>query len=33
MKGWAVIVGIVVVMLTFAGFLAMHVMRLAGNVK
>ena len=31
MKGWAVVLGIVIVMLTFAGFFAMYVMRLAGN--
>jgi hypothetical protein len=30
-KGLAVIAGIVIVMMTLAGFLAMHVMRLAGN--
>jgi hypothetical protein len=31
MKGLLVIAGIVVVMMTFAGFFAMYVMRLAGN--
>ena len=31
MKGLLVIAGIVIVMMTFAGFFAMYVMRLAGN--
>jgi hypothetical protein len=31
MKGLAVIAGIVIVMMVFAGFLAMHIMRLTGN--